>query len=902
MKKKLIALFLTLCCAFCLAGITACDEEDEDSVSESVVSTLFESSSFKSSSQAALSSSSRPATGAPHSSSSQYHGESSTVHSGNASAESNSVESSTPSGNASAESNSVESSTPSGNAGASSDSSSDSAQTPPATQGLKYTLKNDVYSVTGIGTATDSNIIIPRIYNNRPVTSIGNRAFQNCKGITSVSIGDAVTSIESFAFGDCENLTSVTIPDSVISLMDNAFDGCDKLIENGNGLAYVGDWLIGYYDSYISRVNVREGIRGIADYAFGDAYLGNYLKQVTLPDSVKVIGKNAFRNRDRLNELSIGKGITYIGEQAFYNCENLAVISLPKNVAYIGNNAFENCIALERIIVDETNEYYASYDGILYNKSKTDFVCVPLGISGEIDFPDSIRKIGDSSFHNCKSLTSITIPEGVTSIGDYAFQGCSSLVNVTLPDSLVSIDFFAFANCRNLTSITIPSNVSYIGRSAFEGCTSLSIVINHSNLTITKGSTDYGYVGYYATKIYSTTGNGSTKEDFVEEGNFLSYTAFQASSYSITFKQIIGDTNNSLANAQYEYIKQDQDFMNSLHQWELENLIVDPTKITETKWLQKESLYKIALFDILGVATEDKTDIFSVVSNSANNFMTESVNTFLKLNELTLDDLKTTDLDSDLLGGIDLFKDLEFLDNLASVCDTMYDAVLLCCNYKALSYMNDSYCKVLEKIAADDLVPEQLRKAANDCITHFKAGADETLAGMITGEFAKKGINFLVNKLFDEAWDSLLYASGLKVLNLVGKGFLAIKNSYGNLDAKTEAWYLLETTVHLENSLRRVISDMNEIDYLNVANATEAETYMSAIELFNNCVYRGFDCVKDFFQAYLDAPSTSEEDKVYATEQIGYAVQGKERREKTYGDFEADLSAIYQNTFYPENQ
>ena len=64
---------------------------------------------------------------------------------------------------------------------------------------------------------------IPATTNGLPVTSIGDRAFFDCIGLTSVTIGTNVTSIGDAAFGDCLGLTSITIPNSVTSIGSHAF-------------------------------------------------------------------------------------------------------------------------------------------------------------------------------------------------------------------------------------------------------------------------------------------------------------------------------------------------------------------------------------------------------------------------------------------------------------------------------------------------------------------------------------------------------------------------------------------------------------------------------------------------------------------------------------------------------
>ena len=64
-----------------------------------------------------------------------------------------------------------------------------------------------------------------------------------------------------------------------------------------------------------------------------------------------------------------------------------------------------------------------------------------------------MTSIGDYTFFDCSSLTSITIPDSVTSIESGAFEGCSGLTNVTIGNGVTSIGDSAFFNCRNLTSI-----------------------------------------------------------------------------------------------------------------------------------------------------------------------------------------------------------------------------------------------------------------------------------------------------------------------------------------------------------------------------------------------------------------------------------------------------------------
>ena len=87
------------------------------------------------------------------------------------------------------------------------------------------TYRGTTYSVTSIGDRAFYNcsgltsVTIPS-----SVTSIGHYAFSDCSGLTSVTISNSVTSIGNFAFYNCSGLTSVTIPNSVTSIGGDAFD------------------------------------------------------------------------------------------------------------------------------------------------------------------------------------------------------------------------------------------------------------------------------------------------------------------------------------------------------------------------------------------------------------------------------------------------------------------------------------------------------------------------------------------------------------------------------------------------------------------------------------------------------------------------------------------------------
>ena len=297
--------------------------------------------------------------------------------------------------------------------------------------GLSYTLSSDktCYSVTGIGTCIDRDVIIPDTYKGLLVTTIGDYAFRWCSRLTSVTISDGVTTIGDYAFEDCDNLTSVTIPGSVTTIGDGVFYCCYSL----------------------TSVTIPDSVTTIGDCAF---YSCDSLTSITVDKNnayYKDIDGNLYsKDGTVLIQYAIGKsdssftipsGVTTIGDYAFSDCDSLTNVTIPDSVTTIGDWTFYRCFSLTSVTI-----------------------------------PDSVTSIGNHAFYGCESLTSVTIPDSVTTIGKDAFTGCYSLTSVTIPDSVTTIGYWAFFLCDSLTSVTIPDSVTTICDGAFSMCYSLTSI------------------------------------------------------------------------------------------------------------------------------------------------------------------------------------------------------------------------------------------------------------------------------------------------------------------------------------------------------------------------------------------------------------------------------------------
>lgn len=187
--------------------------------------------------------------------------------------------------------------------------------------------------------------------------------------------------------------------------------------------------------SKLEKVILPEGLKSIRRVAFKHCYA---LTSITIPASVDSIGQYAFDMDEKLTQIELKEGLKVVEEGAFDGC-GFKTLTIPASVKSFSTS--QDIYELEQIIVKEGNTAYASEDGILYNKAKTDLLVCPYMYPKKVcNIPKGVIRITDSAFESCEIIEEIILPEGLEVIEQGTFEYCDALKVIWFPSTIKKLE------------------------------------------------------------------------------------------------------------------------------------------------------------------------------------------------------------------------------------------------------------------------------------------------------------------------------------------------------------------------------------------------------------------------------------------------------------------------------
>ena len=145
----------------------------------------------------------------------------------------------------------------------------------------------------------------------------------NSERIRAVEIANGITTIGENAFSNCFNLSSVVLPDTLTDIGDYAFMATS-----------------------ITTLSIPHTVKTIGKGAFRNM---TYLTSITIPNGVERVEDELLRGCFKMESITLPNSIVSIGAYAFSGCNQLQIINIPQNVAHIGTGAFSECYKVKSI-------------------------------------------------------------------------------------------------------------------------------------------------------------------------------------------------------------------------------------------------------------------------------------------------------------------------------------------------------------------------------------------------------------------------------------------------------------------------------------------------------------------------------------------------------------------------
>lgn len=317
----------------------------------------------------------------------------------------------------------------------------------------KVEYKEKEYRVVAIADSAFYNCTdLTSIIFNNDLERIGASAFSFCEKLDDeISIGGKITSIGYLAFHNCTRLTNITIGKQVTTIEDAAFAKtvCPIILnpENPNF--------------------IQTGFILFQPKAGRLIYVDPQVTTLEMPGNITRICDYALANCKSLESVTLHEGLKEIGYHAFNACYGLTEVDIPASIELIEQAAFKYTIGITAFNVKEGNTRYKVVDKALISSDDKELIAYPIASAGQkYVVPEGVEVIGEGAFATAP-FEEVVFPESLKEVAGSAFHQCDKLLEVNLPDATETIGTQAFCLNTALRKIHVGPNLKYIGKYCF---------------------------------------------------------------------------------------------------------------------------------------------------------------------------------------------------------------------------------------------------------------------------------------------------------------------------------------------------------------------------------------------------------------------------------------------------
>lgn len=280
-----------------------------------------------------------------------------------------------------------------------------------------------------------TEVTLPEVMDGAPVSSIGYRAFNGCIYLSKfiIPIESKLERILDGALNDTPYAASLQNRSIVANGVLYKYLGDESVYSLPSTIKKIAEGAFNNSESLVSITINGNTLVEIAAFAFYNCknFVGTSAEGLTLKSKTETVGNYAFYGT-AIKRVE-GSGLKTIGKQAFARCYYLTNVEIGRSVTDISSDAFMYCYSVQEYNVNEDNNTYVSFGGVIY--AKTDAASEEYNI---LYLYPAGKMWGEFNVGSPFGLASLE----VVSISDYALF-YANIASLYIPETVINISSLA---------------------------------------------------------------------------------------------------------------------------------------------------------------------------------------------------------------------------------------------------------------------------------------------------------------------------------------------------------------------------------------------------------------------------------------------------------------------------